>query len=288
MEKALGFRLMDSIKEVMEMENAKTELVSALYLRKINEKVKNGIELIENSLKGQANVYGVNYELYKDRVNTIIENYTKEIEKLREEYEFQFVNLQLELREALANQKIAIVNAKKITDTKIEFMKSDKYNEYLSTKQKLEDNLNNALKKTEYDKYYNIIESLADPLEIYNQKKISALNKYSAYDSLIKSCESKINYCMDETFSEIDRIIRENVESSLILPKENVVVKIVNKIVNIFSGKTKFESKLKLVETNVINLSLKSDEKVEEIRSSTIKLVAEIQSEKDTLSKIAA
>lgn len=288
MEKSLGFRLMDSIKEVMELENAKTELMSALYLRKIDEKVKNGIELIENSLKGQANVYGVNYETYKNRVNIIIENYTKEIEKLREEYEFQFVNLQLELREALANQKIAIVNAKKISDTKIEFMKSDKYNEYLSTKQKLEDNLNNALKKTEYDKYYSIIESLSDPLEIYNQKKLSALNKYNAYDSLVKSCESKINYCMDETFSEIDRITRENVESSLILPKENVVVKIVNKIVNIFSGKTKFESKLKLVETNVINLSLKSDKRVDEIRNVTIELVAEIQEEKDTLSKIAA
>lgn len=288
MEKALGFRLMDSIKEVMELENAQTELMSALYLRKIDEKVKNGIELIENSLKGQASVYSVNYENYKDRVNGIVENYTKEIEKVREEYEFQFVNLQLELREVLANQKIAIVNAKKISDTKIEFMKSDKYTEYISTKQKLVESLNNALKKAEYDKYYNMIESLSDPLEIYNQKKVSALNKYSAYESLVKSCESKINYCMNETFSEIDRITRENVESSLIIPKENAVAKIVNKIVNMFSGKTKFENKLTLVETNVAKLSLNSDKKIDEIRNVTIELVAEIQSEKDTLSEIAA
>lgn len=40
MERTLGFRLMDSIKEIMELESAKTELSSALYLRKIDEKVK--------------------------------------------------------------------------------------------------------------------------------------------------------------------------------------------------------------------------------------------------------
>lgn len=287
MKKTLGFRLMDSIKEVMELENAKTELMSALYLKKIDEKVNIGIELIENSLKGQAKVYGVNYENYKDRVKGIIANYTKEIEKVREEYEFQFVNLQLELREILANQKIAIVNAKKISDTKIEFMKSDKYNEYLNTKRKLVYNLNNALKKIEYDKYYSMIKNLPDPLEIYNQKKASALNKYSAYNSLVKSCEAKINYCMNETFLEVERITKENIENSLIILKESVISKILNKIISVFSGRTKFENKLKLLENNVDNLSLKSDKKIDQIRKITIELVAEIQAEKDSLIKIA-
>lgn len=288
MGKTLGFRLMDSIKEIMETENAKTQLTSALYLRKIDEKIKNGIELIENNLKSQASVYGVKYEDYKDRVREIIESYTKEIEKIREEYEFQFVNLQLELRETLANQKIAIVNAKKILDTKAEFIKSDKYKEYLNTKKNLVDSLNNALKKVDYDKYYNMIENLSDPVEIYNQKKTSALNKYSAYDSLVKSCEAKINYCMNETFSEIDRITTENIENSLIIPKENAITKIVNKIANIFSGKSKFENKLKLVETNISNLSSSSDEKVNSIRNTTIELVAEIQTEKDSLNENVA
>ncbi len=288
MKKALGFRLMDSIKEVMELENAKTELTSALYLRKIDEKIANGIELIENSLKGQASVYNVSYESYIDRVKAIISNYTNEVEKIREEYEFQFVNLQLELRETLANQKIAIVNAKKILDTKNEFIESDKYKEYLSTKKILVDNLNNALNKVDYDKYYDMIENLSDPVEIYNQKKRDALKKYDAYSSLVKSCEGKINYCMNETFSEIDRITKENVENSLIIPKENIVTKIVNKIVNMFSGKTKFENKLKLVENNISNLASNSEQKVSEIRNTTIELVAEIQSEKEDLSIPAA
>lgn len=241
------------------------------------------MELIENSLKGQATVYGVNYENYKDRIKGILSNYNKEVEKITEEYEFQFVNLQLELRENLANQKIALVNAKKISDTKSEFVKTDTYKEYLNTRNKLVGSLNNSLNKLEYDKCYNMIENLVDPAEIYNQKKKSALNKYDIYASLVKSCEEKIDDCMNETFSEIDKIIKENIETSLVIENENVVMKIVNKVVNIFLGKSKFENEIKLVETNINNLYLNCDKRVDEIRSKTIELVAKIQAEKENL-----
>ena len=131
MEKALGFRLMDAIKEVSEFEISKEELLTALYMRKTQDKIDNGIESIENSLKAQASIYGVKYENYVSRIQEIKENYLKEINRIKEEYQFQFVNIQLELREALANQKIAIVNAKKMTDMKNEFMQTAKYKEYI-------------------------------------------------------------------------------------------------------------------------------------------------------------
>lgn len=288
MKKALGFRLMDSIKEVMRLENAKTELTTALYLRKADEKIKNGLETIEENLKAQASVYGVKFENYIDRVSSIKNNYLKEINKLREEYEFQFVNLQLELREIQANQQISLVNAKKILDTKNEFIKSDKYKSYINTKENLIKNLNNALKKSDYDKYYKMIEDLADPIELYNQKKKIALKKYSDYESIIKDCEAKIEYCMNETFSEIDRITNENIENKLLIKKENPVTKIINKVLNIISGKSKFEGKIKIIENNLQNLSLSNDAKVETIRNNTIEMVADIQEEKDSLNEKAA
>lgn len=288
MEKALGFRLMDSIKEVTELEMSQVELTSALYLRKTEEKIKLGKESIENSLKSQASVYGVNFEKYKKRVQNVISNYEIEIEKIRAEYEFQFVNLQLELRETLANQKIALVNAKKITDMKKEFIESDKYKKFLSEKKELVENLNNALEKSNYDYYVNLIKNLVDPVETYNQKKESAMKKFNDSYALINSCEAKIKYCMDETYSEIDKIIKENVENSLVIPKENGITKIINKIVNLFSGKSKFENKIKQVENNMNALSSNVNEKIEKIRNNTIELVAEIQVEKEELSGQAA
>lgn len=283
MEKALGFRLMDSIKECGEAELSKEELLTAIYMRKTDEKINSGIEKIENSLKSQAEVYGVNYGTYASRIKEIIDNYLKQINKLKEEYQFQFINLQLELRETLANQKIALVNAKKVSDMKIEFMESSKYKEYIDLKSDLESHLNNALKKEEYDKYFNLLKNLQNPVNIYLIKKKSAIKKFEDLDLLVKSCEKKVNYCMNETYSEIDKIINENVEDSLLIVKENVITKLINKVTNIFSGKSKFENKIKAIEGNISKLDSSSISKMEQIRNNTIELVAEIQVEKDAL-----
>ena len=107
MERSLGYRLLDNMRETMKLESTKTELISALYTRKIYEETKNGIDAIEENLKVQASFYGIDYEEYANRIEELKNNYIREINKLNEEREFQFVNLQLELREARAKQKIS-------------------------------------------------------------------------------------------------------------------------------------------------------------------------------------
>lgn len=288
MERALGFRLMDCIKEIGTFEIAKEELTAAIYARKVDEKINQGIEALENNLKAQASIYGANYENYSSRIQEVKNKYLGEINKLKEEYSFQFVNLQIELREVLANQKIALVNAKKVSDLKKEFIESSKYKEYLNMKSNLENNLTNSLKKEEYDRYYNLLNSLENPLDVYDKKKKAALKRFEDMNSLVKSCESKLNYCMNETYQEIDNIIKENVENSLLVQNENPIVKMINKIVNIFSGKAKFESKVKSIENNVATLDSNSASKLEKIRNNTIELVAEIQVEKENLNAESA
>lgn len=283
MEKALGFRLIDSIKEIAEMEASKEELTTALYARNVEQKITVGIETLENNLKGQASIYGVNYENYAAKIDEIKNKYLSEINKLKEEYEFQFINLQLELRETLANQKIALVNAKKISDLKKEFMESEKYKEYLNMKSNLENNLKNSLEKEEYDRYYNLLNNLENPLSVYDSKKKAALKKFEDIDSLVKNCEAKLKYCMSETYQGIDNIIKSNVDNSLLVVKENPIVKLINKVVNIFSGKSKFESKIKNIENNISSLNIANTSNLEKIRNNTIELVAEIQLEKENL-----
>ena len=40
MERSLGYRLLDNMRETMKLESTKTELISALYTRKIYEETK--------------------------------------------------------------------------------------------------------------------------------------------------------------------------------------------------------------------------------------------------------
>ena len=288
MERSLGYRLLDNMRETMKLESTKTELISALYTRKIYEETKNGIEAIEENLKVQASFYGIDYEEYTNRIEELKSNYIKEINRLNEEREFQFVNLQLELREARANQKISLVNAKKIYDSKEEFIKSDQYKEYLDKKEKLTPQLNLTLEKKDYKEYCTMLKELIDPLEIYNEKKEIALKKYNDYNSIITSCENKIEECMNETYEEIKNILNENIENSLSDKKENFIVKMINKLIKVIAGKTKFENKISTIENNIKKLSLSNNEKRVKIRNETIQLVAKIQIEKELLNKNVA
>ncbi len=194
----------------------------------------------------------------------------------------------MELREARANQKISLVNAKKIYDSKEEFIKSDQYKEYLDKKEKLTPQLNLTLEKKDYKEYCTMLKELIDPLEIYNEKKEIALKKYNDYNSIITSCENKIEECMNETYEEIKNILNENIENSLSDKKENFIVKMINKLIKVIAGKTKFENKISTIENNIKKLSLSNNEKIEKIRNETIQLVAKIQIEKELLNKNVA
>lgn len=74
MERSLGYRLLDNMRETMKLESTKTELISALYTRKIYEETKNGIDAIEENLKVQASFYGIDYEEYANRIEELKNN----------------------------------------------------------------------------------------------------------------------------------------------------------------------------------------------------------------------
>ena len=246
MDKSLGVRLADEIKEVCEIEATKTQLESCLFSKKINDKINNGANSIEISLKSGAEVYGVNYNNYYDKIESIKSKYLIDANNLSKEYEFQFVNLQLELRELLSNQKIALVNAKKCLD----------------------------LKKEQTDKNFS---------DAYNKEKEKYLGKFYLYNSLIKDCEFKIQNCMTETYSEIDNVINEMSEMQIAVDNENFFNKFINKITNIFSGKSKFESKLGEFEEKANSLSNDNIFKIERIKNNTVSLVEDILNKKENM-----
>ena len=78
-------------------------------------------------------------------------------------------------------------------------------------------------------------------------------------------------------------IIGLTVEKSLIVRKENVITKFINKIKNIFSGKSNYEKKVKSYETVISTLSEESDSKIESIRNNTIDFLAEIKVSKENI-----
>lgn len=286
--KSLGERLVSKINEISEVESVLIQLSSAIYLKTVDDKISEGINSIKENFISASKAYGISESVYMEKLNSIINEFNLEIEKIREEYEIQYVNLQLELQETMANQQIAIVNAKKMVDLKKEFMQSEKYIEYVKVRDNLKNNLENALKKEEYDKYSKLLADLSDPLELYNIKRESSIEKYYEFNSLIKECESKMEKSLELLVAEIDKIIDSVVEKSLTVKKESVFSKIFSKIINIFSGKSNFEKKVKVYESAITSLKEESTTKLESIREKTIDFLAEIKVMKEDLNKKSA
>ena len=65
-----------------------------------------------------------------------------------------------------------------------------------------------------------------------------------------------------------------------------MITKLINKIVNLFSGKSKFERKINELEKNISTSNIESNDRVNEIRNDTIQLVTDIQIKKDSLSAV--
>lgn len=281
--KSLGERLVNKIEEISNVEVSLLKLSSAIYVRSVEDKIASGINDIKSNFIGIATGYGISESVYSSQLQKIIDGFNSEISKIRDEYEIQFVNLQLEIQEAMANQQIALVNAKKVVDLKEEFKVSDKYASYEKSRKDLEAQLSNSLNKEEYEKYSKLLEDLSDPLEVYNFKRDASLSKYYDYSKLISDCEAKLDESLNLVLSEIDKIIGLTVEKSLIVRKENAITKLINKIKNIFSGKSNYDKKVKTYETVISTLSQESESKIESIRNSTIDFLAEIKVSKDNI-----
>ena len=246
MEKSLGIRLSDCIGENCDLEAVKIQLLCCLFSKKINYQINQGVNSIEVSLKSGANVYGIKYDDYQNKIETIKSKYLTQAESIGKEYEFQFVNLQMELRELFANQEVSLVNAKRCLDMQKEQSNKEKITAYRNNKEKY-------------------------------------LKKFYLYNSLINDCETKIQDCMVKAVEEIEKMTNEMSETSMIVKQENIFTKLINKITNIFSGKSKFENKLSEFENKADNLEFNNNLKIEEIKNNTIELVADILAKKDNL-----
>ncbi len=112
-----------------------------------------------------------------------------------------------------------------------------------------------------------------------NFKKLEALvNKYAGYNEIILECEAKLNDCILATKKDFEQITKYRNPSIAVIEKGNFITNIINKILNKFSGKSKFEKEvinkmekelLEVEKNNILNLEI--------IDKQTINLVAKIE-----------
>lgn len=281
----LGSKILQQIKDISDVEVQKSQIMLAIFLRKMEEKVDSSIEELRNGLKYQVEFYGRKIDDYNDKIENIVNKYTNEITKVTDEYENLYVNVELELQEALSNQKIAVANLKKIADTKEKFLNSAKYKEYIETKLELKEQLDNCVKKAEFDRISALLDNLVNPIDLYNKKMNACVKKYYDYNQIIETCEKKKLECLTNIGSNLDEVINSAIERALVNVKPSPF-DFIRKIVNIFNGKTKLEKDvLEKMENKIQVLSEQNNNRIENIENSTVEFVSNILSIKDAIKR---
>ena len=270
-------KLMNNLTRLVELENNNLKMKSAIFLKRINEKIETAIKDIESRKVEEIEFYGQKAESYLEYKESVLNKYSNEFNKILEEYELQFINICEELMETFANQKIAIANCKKIKNLRDEYIKSDKYVEYKKIKAKYKEDMDNSLTKADFEKNMNLLSQLKNPLDEYDVKMDACIEKAKDYELVIQSCNQKIEECIQKSIDEINKIVLNKTSQLVVYQNNSIISKIINKITNIFTGKKKLQNNVIDRSEKELNiLEAETDNTKNNIRENTIKFIEQL------------
>ncbi len=280
----VGTKLMTQIRDLSELEVQKLEIQIAKFNKEISEYYETKISTIEENIDSQIKYYGKNISDHREEKDRILNKYKAEFQKNYDKRKEQFFNIQVEIQELQANQKIAFANFKKVAEDRTSFLESSKYVEYISKKQEFQRVVNSTVNREEFEKYSALLENLKDPLDTYTSKLEALINKYAGYDEIILECEAKLTDCILATKKDFDEITKYRNSDVAVAEGVNFITNLINKILNKFAGKTKFEKDvIQKMESELIKVEQNNIAISDSINEQTIYLVAKIEELRDMI-----
>ncbi len=280
----VGTKLMTQIRDLSELEVQKLEIQIAKFNKEISEYYETKISTIEENIDSQIKYYGKNISDHIEEKDRILNKYKAEFQKNYDKRKEQFFNIQVEIQELQANQKIAFANFKKVAEDRTSFLESSKYVEYISKKQEFQRVVNSTVNREEFEKYSALLENLKDPLDNYTSKLEALINKYAGYDEIILECEAKLTDCILATKKDFDEITKYRNSDVAVVEGVNFITNLINKILNKFAGKAKFEKDvIQKMESELIKVEQNNIAISDSINEQTIYLVAKIEELRDII-----
>ncbi len=244
--------LMDKLTKLNKLEIKKSKVLAVIFQKTTENMLDQKLQSLESNFKEQAEFYGQKLENYEDFYQNMIQKYKEQLLQMISSYKELYVNVYLELQEAECNQKIAITNLKKCSDIKQKLMEQA--------------NINKA--------------------EEYHQKVKACLQKKNNYDLIINRCEKDLENCVVHFEKQLNALFGDK-STQISLKEEGAIQKMFQKIRNLWSGKTKFNSYV--VEPINVELDMmdsKLPDIVNEIGQKTLTFVAKIKQAKSETNRI--
>ena len=240
---------MDKLAELNELEIKKAKVLAVIFQKTMQQLKNKKMQDFEINFQNQAEFYGQKLENYEEVYQNSRLKYEEQLLKVIDKYNELFINLYLELQEAECNQKIAMTNLKRSYDTKQEQISEGK-------------------------------------IEEYHRKVMACRQKKENYDKIIRTCEEELEQCVVKTEKKINSLFA-NKSSQIALKEPSVVKKIIDKIKNVVSGKTKFHTYvLEPIHVELEMMDSKMPDIIESIQQETILFVAKMKQAKAKTNEI--
>jgi len=276
--KNIGSQLMQEIKNLSEVEVQKLEVQFAKFNKEVNSYFEEKIISLEENINSQIKFYGKKLEECVEEKEKILNKYKEEFQKSYDIRKEQFFNIQTEIQELEANQKIALANFKKIVEDKDRLLESKVYSDYMHKKEEFQKIIDSTLNHEEFDRYTKLLEELVDPLDSYSKKLSALVNKYAGYDEIIAECEKKLEECTQATKGDFNKITKYRTTALAVNKKGNFITSFLKKIFSRLGGSSKIEKEVfKKMQDELIDVEKDNTESVNEINNQTINLIAKIE-----------
>lgn len=275
--KKFNERLLKELTEMTKTEALELQVQYAIFNKKLKDSYEEKMNVIVKNFEEQAKFYGKKIEDCIDTKNSIISKYNAEFQKIYDIRKEQFYNVVAEIQEMQGNQKIAMANMMKINAQLEDLSDSEYYKEYIENKTKFEYMINTTLKKSEFDKYTELLDNLKNPSENYYKILYALVDKYDGYQSVISECEKKLVETTEAALLDFETIVKYRTVS-IAVKKSNVFSKFIQKILSIFGGKARFEKEVvKKMESEIADVEKTNNEIVEVVAEQTLSLVSIIE-----------
>lgn len=239
---SIGIELMQVYDELTELELVELQIKFSKFNKELKDIFDSKILEIEKNIDSQMEFYGIKSEDYYGEKQNILNKYIQEFQKIYDERKVQFYNIENEIAEIQANQKITLTNFYKTTDNR----------------------------KKGYLKDENS--------EEYTESLVKLLQKYNSYDYLIKECDKKLEECLNASKDDFEEITKYRNTNLSVVKKANPISKIINKIIGIFSGSSRFDKKIaQNMEKELVDISNNTNNVVEKINSQTLSIISLIE-----------
>lgn len=280
----VGSRLMQELKDLSEVEIQKLEVQFAKFNKEVYGYYALKIEAIENNIDNQIRFFGKKPEKCQEEKDYILGRYKDEFQKTYNKRREQFFNLQVEIQELEANQKIAVANFKKIVEDKNKILRNNIYSDYMGKRKEFQRIINTTLNHNEFDKYSKLLDELDDPLEIYTKKLNALINKYAGYNEIIIECEKKLYECIRGTKNDFDQITKYRNNNFIVIKEGNFIINFFKKISRMFNGRAKLEKDVfEKMEEELVDIEENNLLTINSINDQTINIVGKIEELRDVI-----